>query len=208
MVILAFGRRLPTRKRKACPPRTSNGLSKKGTGEGSDGAQIEEITYEGYGPSGVAVLVEAQTDNRNRTSSEVRAAFKKCNGNLGASNSVAWIFHKRGQFSFDATQHNEDSLMEAALEAGAEDVVPEGDSIVVTTDWKAFSDVLEHFEKEALKFESGEVTMVPENFVKVGGKDAENVLKLIERLEDLEDVQKVYANFDIDDAELERIAGA
>ncbi len=180
---------------------------KKGTGE-LEGAAIEETNYEGYAPGGVAILVEAQTDNKNRTSSEVRAAFNKLGGNLGAAGSVAWMFQKKGVFTFDAGTYSEDQVTEAALEAGAEDVKADGDSLVVYSDPKAFSDVLESFEKQGLALLGAELTMLPDSTVKVAGVEAERVLRLVERLEDLDDVQKVYTNFDIDEAELERIAAA
>jgi YebC/PmpR family DNA-binding regulatory protein len=180
---------------------------KKGTGE-LEGAQIEEHTYEGYAPGGVALFIEVQTDNKNRTTSEVRNVITKANGNLGAANCVAWMFQKQGRFVFDAGKYGEDEIMEAALEAGAEDIVTEGDTFVVTCDTKAFSQVADHFDKLDLKYDEGELTMVPESTVAVSGDEAEKVLKIIENLEDLDDVMKVYSNFDIDDAELERIANA
>ena len=193
-------------KAQSMPASNIDRAIKKGTGDLKGQAAIEEVSYEGYGPGGVAVFVEAQTDNRNRTSAEVKAAFTKCNGNLGSSGNVSWLFHKKGQFVFDGAVYTEDQIMEAALEAGAEDVSSENDQVLVVTDWKMFSDVLDHFDKAELKYEAAEITMIPENSVKVSGGDAEQVLKLVERLEDLDDVQKVHANFDIDDEELARIA--
>lgn len=180
---------------------------KKGTGE-LEGEVIEEIAYEGYGPGGVAIYVEAQTDNRNRTTADVRTVFSKNNGNLGAANSVAWMFHKRGTLSFDASKYTEDQILEVALDAGADDVRADGDVLQVTTDPKHFADVLDRFEKKGVKYTNAELTMVPENTVKVSGEQAERVLRLVERLEELDDVQKVHANFDIDNAELERIAAS
>lgn len=180
---------------------------KKGTGA-LDGPALEETFYEGYGSGGVAIFVEAQTDNRNRTTAEIRAAFTKLSGNLGASGSVGWMFHKRGIFLFDAGKVDEDKLMEVALEGGAEDVQRDGDSFVVSCEMRAFAEVLDALESNGFKCENAELTMVPENTVKVTGADAEKVLRLVERLEDLDDVQKVYANFDIDEAELERLAAA
>lgn len=180
---------------------------KKGTGK-LEGPPVEESSYEGYGAAGVAFFIEVQTDNRNRTSAEVRAAFTKQNGNLGASGSVAWMFKAIGQFTFDAGKYTEDEIMEAALDGGAEDVATEGDVIVVQCDPKDFTKVLDVFDKLELKCDGAELTRVPDNTVKVGGGDAELVLRLLEVLEDLDDVQKVYANFDIDVAELERIAAA
>jgi YebC/PmpR family DNA-binding regulatory protein len=180
---------------------------KKGTGA-LEGPPVEETFYEGYASGGVALYVEAQTDNRNRTTAEVRAAFAKLGGNLGAAGSVGWMFKSRGQFVFDAEKHGEDDVMEAALEAGAEDVRSEGSSVVVECEFKAFAQVMDHFDAKGLKYESAELTMVPDSTVKVTGPDAEKVLRLVERLEDLDDVQKVYGNFDIDESELERIAAA
>ncbi len=178
---------------------------KKGTGE-LEGEQIEEVTYEGFGPGGVALYIETQTDNRNRTTSDVRMVMSKNNGNLGAANSVAHMFHHRGLINFDASKYSEDAVMEVALDAGAEDVRQDGDTVVVTTDPRGFGAVLDFFEKKGMKYTSAELTMVPENTIKVSGDQAEKVMRLIERLEELDDVQKVHANFDIDNAELERIA--
>jgi YebC/PmpR family DNA-binding regulatory protein len=180
---------------------------KKGTGE-TDGAAVEELSYEGYGPGGVAFFVETQTDNKNRTGSEVRATFVKNGGNLGATGSVAFMFARRGRFAFDAKRYTEDELTEAALDAGAEDVKLEGDHIVITCEVKEFATVMESLEKRSLEYATAELTMIPGNFVKVSGEAAETCLRIAERLEDLDDVQKVYANFDIDDSELERIAAA
>ncbi|MEZ4273243.1 MAG: YebC/PmpR family DNA-binding transcriptional regulator [Myxococcota bacterium] len=180
---------------------------KRGTGE-LEGPPVEEISYEGYAAAGVAVFIEAQTDNRNRTSAEVRSAFSKNGGNLGQSGSVGWMFNKCGQFVFDASKYTEDEVIEAALEGGAEDVVHDGPSITVTCDTRIFTDLLDHFEKLQFQYDSAELTMVPENSIKVAGDEAELVLRLVEKLEDLDDVQKVYANFDIDEAELERLVGS
>jgi YebC/PmpR family DNA-binding regulatory protein len=178
---------------------------KKGTGA-LDGPAPEETQYEGYAPGGVALVIEAQTDNRNRTTSEIRASFTKIGGSLGAIGSVAWMFHKKGVFTFDAQKYTEDQVMAVALDAGAEDVKTEGGSFVVLCDFHAFAKVVDAFDHAGLAYDTGELTMVPENHVKVSGEDAEKVLRLVERLEDLDDVQKVHANFDIDEAELERIA--
>lgn len=178
---------------------------KKGTGE-LDGPAVEECSYEAYGPGGVALLIEAQTDNRNRTSAEVRSVLTKNNSSLGAPGSVAYLFKTFGMFNFDADKYGEEEVMEAALEAGAEDVRNEGSALNVTCDPKLFADVMDHFDKLGMKYDDAEVTMIPDTTAKITGHDAEQLLKLIERLEDLEDVQKVHANFDIDDEELERIA--
>lgn len=169
---------------------------KKGTGELAD-VQYEEITYEGYGPGGVAVLVEAMTDNKNRTVGEIRHIFSKYNGNLGESGCVNWLFEQKGYFVFDSKSITEDELMEIAIEAGAEDVRQDDDSLEVITDPSDFEKVKEVFDKKGLKYNVAEVTKIPKNYVEVKGKDAENMIKLFEALEDHDDVQNVYANFDL-----------
>jgi YebC/PmpR family DNA-binding regulatory protein len=176
---------------------------KKGTGE-MEGVTYEEITYEGYGPGGVAVLVEAMTDNRNRTVSEVRSIFTKCNGNMGEAGCVAWMFDKKGLIVFPKSV-NFDQLFEAALEAGAEDVTEEEEQVEVTTDPASFIEVRETLEKGGFKHDSAEVTMIPQTMIKLEGKQAESMLKLMDRLEDNDDVQNVYANFDITEEEMERM---
>ncbi|MCK5690083.1 YebC/PmpR family DNA-binding transcriptional regulator [Myxococcota bacterium] len=179
---------------------------KRGTGT-LEGPAPEELLYEGYGAGGVAFIVEALTDNRNRTIAEVRTVFTKLNGSLGATGSVAWMFKKEGHFVFDASKYEEEALMDSALEAGADDVSADDDSFLVVCDPKLFAQVLTHFDKAGMEYDSARLTMIPENTIKVEGNEAEQVLRMAERLEDLDDVQKVYANFDIEDAELERIAG-
>ncbi len=176
---------------------------KKGAG-GLEGTTYEETTYEGYGPGGVAVLVEVMTDNRNRTVSDVRSIFSKCNGNMGESGCVSWLFDKKGLIVFPKNT-DFDKLFEAALEAGADDVSDEEDQIEVLTDPGAFIEVREALESAGFKYESAEVTMIPQTMVKLEGKQAENMLKLMERLEDNDDVQNVYANFDISQEEMERM---
>ncbi|UFS69091.1 YebC/PmpR family DNA-binding transcriptional regulator [Geomonas sp. RF6] len=176
---------------------------KKGVG-GLEGTNYEETTYEGYGPGGTAVLVEVMTDNRNRTVSEVRSIFTKCNGNMGEAGCVAWLFDKKGLMIFpEGTDF--DKLFEAAIEAGADDVTDEGDQIEVLTDPSSFNAVKEALEKAGFKPESAEVTMIPQTQVKLEGKQAENMLKLMERMEDCDDVQNVYANFDIAEEEMEKL---
>lgn len=160
---------------------------------------VEELTYEGYGPGGVAILVEAMTDNRNRTVAEVRHAFSKRGGNLGTDGSVAYLFTRKGQLSF-APGTSEDAVMEAAIEAGAEDVLTADDgSIEVTTAWEDFSAVKAALAAAGLEPESGEVTMVASTSVTVDAEGAESVLGLIDALEELDDVQNVYSNLDIPD---------
>ncbi len=180
---------------------------KKGTGD-LDGPPVEEISYEGYAPGGVAVFIEVQTDNRNRSISEVRSTFTKGGGTLGAAGSGAWMCHKKGHITFYAKRYTEEQLMDVALDAGAEDVTRDGDTFIVVTDLKSFGAVLDQLDKKAMTYESAALTMVPETYVKVSGESAEKMMRFLERLEELDDVQKAYANFDIDDSELERIASA
>lgn len=180
---------------------------KKGTGEGG-GANYETIFYEGYGPGGVAVFVEALTDNKNRTVGEVRYAFSKCNGNMGESGCVAWLFHSKGFFLVPKSAAAEDKMMEIGLEAGAEDVADSGDQWELTCAQADFGAVRDNLEAAGVPVDSAEITMIPQTSVKIAGKDAEQMLRLMEMLEDIDDVQDVYANFDIDDSEMERIAQA
>ncbi len=176
---------------------------KKGTGE-LEGVTYEEINYEGYGPGGVAVLVEVMTDNRNRSVSDIRSIFTKCNGNMGETGCVSWIFDKKGLIVFPKTV-DFDKLFEASLEAGAEDVTDEGEQFEVITDPINFIEVRESLVKAGFKSDSAEVTMIPQTMVKLEGRQAENMLKLMDRLEDNDDVQNVYANFDISSEEMERM---
>jgi YebC/PmpR family DNA-binding regulatory protein len=179
---------------------------KKGTGE-LEGFTIEEYTYEGYGPGGVAIMVEVMTDNKNRATAELRHAFTKHNGNMGESGCVAWMFQKKGVIQYDRGAVDEEKLMELALDAGADDVRDEGTVLEVTTDPKDFFKVKEKLDASGLPHCSmAEVSMVPQNTIKVVGKEAEQVLRLMEALEDLDDTQKVYANFDIPEEEMERLS--
>jgi YebC/PmpR family DNA-binding regulatory protein len=174
---------------------------KKGTGE-LEGAVYEELTYEGYGPGGAAIFIEATTDNPNRTVAEIRHAFSRNGGNLGATNSVAWMFDRKGQIYLDASKYEEDATLEAALDAGAEDFVREGDQYLLTTAPSAFHAVQDALAARKLAVDSAELAMVPRNTVKVEGADAERILKLMEVLEELDDVSRVSSNFDIDAAQL------
>ncbi len=178
---------------------------KKGTGD-LDGVTYEEGIFEGYGSGGVAVIVEFMTDNRTRTVAEVRHAFNKYGGSLGVSGSVAFMFDRKGQIMFNA-DNDFDTIFEAALEAGAEDVKDEDGVIEVITDPAEFENVRNTLTQQGLEFESAEVTMIPQNMNPVEGKQAESLMKMIDVLEDNDDVQNVYANFDISDEEMERIMG-
>src|SRR5579859_1688921 len=177
---------------------------KRGSGD-DGGAAYEDIRYEGYGPGGVAVIVECMSDNRTRTVGEVRHAFTKHGGNLGADGSVSYLFHKCGVLTFPASA-GEDKVMEAALEAGAEDVVADG-AIEVLTDPGSFLKVKEHMEKAGLQPESAEITLRASTSVTVAGENAESVIKLLEALESLDDVQTVYSNADFPDEVLRAMNG-
>ena len=178
---------------------------KKGTGD-LDGVVYEEGVFEGYGPGGVAVIVEFMTDNRTRTVADVRHAFNKYGGSLGVSGSVAFMFDRKGQIIF-SEEDDFDVIFEAALEAGAEDVKEEDDIIEVVTDPAEFEKVRIAIEKQGLKFQTAEVTMIPQNMTPVEGKQAESLMKMIDILEDNDDVQNVHANFDISEEEIGRIMG-
>ncbi|MBN2232578.1 MAG: YebC/PmpR family DNA-binding transcriptional regulator [Deltaproteobacteria bacterium] len=179
---------------------------KRGTGE-IDGVTYEEFSYEGYGPGGVAVLVDIMTDNRNRTAAEIRHIFNKSNGNLGENGCVAWMFDKKGLIVVDRETADEETLMDVALEAGADDVHEEDDVFEVYTGTDSFDAVRQAFEDRDIPCLSAEITMVPQNTIRVEGKEAEQMLRLLERLEDCDDVQNVHANFDIDDEIMEQIQG-
>jgi YebC/PmpR family DNA-binding regulatory protein len=174
---------------------------KKGTGE-LEGAVYEEVTYEGYGPGGAAIIIEATTDNSTRTVADIRHAFSRNGGNLGATNSVAWMFDKKGQLLLDANRYPEDATLEAALEAGAEDFQRDGDQYVVSTMVQTFHAVQDALKARKFEIESAEIAMVPRTTVKVEGKQAEQMIKLLETLEELDDVSKVFSNFDIDASQL------
>ena len=168
----------------------------KGTGE-LPGVSYEEYIYEGYGPGGVAVLLEVVTDNKNRTTPEIRKAFAKHAGNLGEAGCVAWMFEKRGLIQVEAAKTDEDRLFGVALEAGAGDVRRSDNLFEVITSPKDFERVKEFLEREKIEMATGEVTMLPQNTVKLEGKQAQQMLRLMEELEEHDDVQNVYANFDI-----------
>ncbi|MBI2082796.1 MAG: YebC/PmpR family DNA-binding transcriptional regulator [Deltaproteobacteria bacterium] len=178
---------------------------KKGTGE-LEGAAIEEHVYEGYGPGGAAIILEIMTDNRNRTISEIRNILSKNGGNLGEAGCVGWIFKKKGVIQCDKGSVQEDQLMEIALDAGAEDIKDEEDVWDVLTAAENFEEVKKGLLSKGLKFTNAEITMVPENTVQLTGSNAEKMLHLVEALEDHDDVQNVYSNFDIPKEEMERIS--
>jgi len=176
---------------------------KKGAG-GMEGVTYEEIIYEGYGPGGAAVLVEVLTDNRNRSVSDIRSIFTKCNGNMGESGCVAWMFSQKGLILYDKSVDFE-QLFEAAIEAGAEDVAEQDEQFEVTTEPGSFIEVREALEAKGFRYANAEITMIPQTLVVLEGKQAENMLKLMDRLEDNDDVQNVYSNFDISSEEMEKM---
>ncbi|HRP07603.1 MAG TPA: YebC/PmpR family DNA-binding transcriptional regulator, partial [Gemmatimonadales bacterium] len=179
---------------------------KKGTGE-LEGAVYEEVTYEGYGPGGTALLIAGSTDNPNRTVAEIRHAFSRNGGNLGATNSVAWMFERSGQIVIPAAGRSEDQAMEDALDAGASDFVHDNDLFVVSTAPTDFHAVMDALKAKGYSIESSELAMVAQNLVKVESAEGQKVLKLIDVLEELDDVSKVFTNLDFDALELEE-AGA
>lgn len=190
--------RLAVEKAKAnnMPAENYQRAIKKGTGE-LEGVAYEQLTYEGYGPGGVAVVVDCLTDNKNRTASEIRSIFAKGNGNMGEPGSVAWMFKRKGMIVIPKGTLAEDQVMEWALDAGAEDMQAGEETYDVTTAVEDFEKVKLALEAKGIKPASAELTMVPANYIKLEGKDAEQMLKLMDALEDNDDVQNVYANFDI-----------
>jgi YebC/PmpR family DNA-binding regulatory protein len=178
---------------------------KKGTGE-LEGVVYEEVTYEGYGPGGAAILIQAITDNANRTVAEIRNVFARRGGNLGAANSVAWMFDRKGQIEV-AGEADEDATMEAALEAGADDMVREGDVFLITTPPNQLHAVEGALKARKLPVRSAEIALLPKNTVKVEGGDAKRLLQLVEGLEEMDDVSKVFSNFDIDAEAMAAVTG-
>ena len=177
---------------------------KKGTGE-LEGTSYEEVNYEGYGPGGVALLVDCLTDNKNRTVADIKHIFDRYGGNLGEPGCVAWIFEKKGMIVFDKDKVDEEKLLDLALEAGAEDVKEEEAEFEVVVAPADFEKVKKAFDEKGMTYSVAEVTMIPQNTVKLEGKKAEQMLNLMEGLEDNDDVNHVYANFDIPDEVMEAI---
>jgi YebC/PmpR family DNA-binding regulatory protein len=171
---------------------------KKGTGE-LEGVSYEEVAYEGYGPGGVALYIETLTDNQNRTVADVRHILNKLEGSLGTAGSVGWQFERKGQIYLDASNHTEESVFEAAIEAGAADVEAVDGEFVVTTEAGAFHEVQDGMKSAGIEFERAELTWIPQNEIRVEGRDAEKLIKLLDALEDIDDVQQVSSNADIDE---------
>jgi YebC/PmpR family DNA-binding regulatory protein len=173
----------------------------KGTGE-LEGGQLEELQYEGYGPGGVALIVEVVTDNRNRTVSEIRHVFSKNGGNMGDSGSVAWMFNKKGYIAIEKSKGDEETLMTLAIDAGADDFASDESNYEIYTTPANFDKVLDAIKAKGITPETAEVSMIPQNSVKIEGKTAQQMIKLMEAMEEHDDVQHVYANFDIAESEL------
>ena len=184
------------------PNDTIDRAIKRGTGE-LEGVNYEEITYEGYGIGGVAVLVETMTDNRNRTVAELRHLFSKNGGNLGEAGSVAWMFDKKGYIVVDKEAKPEDELFEIALEAGADDMQDEGDVFEIYTTPENFEAVTDALKAAGIETQAAEISMIPQNHIHLEGDDAKKMLKLYEAIDDNDDVHNLYANFDIDESEME-----
>ena len=188
---------IDTAKANNMPASNIDRAIKKGTGE-LEGVSYEEATYEGYGPGGVAIMAETITDNKNRTAGEIRKIFSKGNGNMGEQNCVGWMFDSKGLIVINKDAISEDKLLEVALEAGVEDIEDAGDSFQVVTDPVSFQGVKDALEQAGVPMVSAKLDKIPQNTVRVEGKDAAQVLRLAEALEEHDDVQNVYANFDID----------
>ena len=178
----------------------------RGTGE-LEGVSYEEIQYEGYGPGGVALIVEVTTDNKNRAVSEIRHAFTKNGGNMGEPKSVSWMFTKKGLIVVPKSAAPEDKLMDIVLEAGGDDLSDEGENWEILTDPNAFHSVLEAVKKAGIETEVAEVTMIASTYTKLEGAQASQMIRLLEALEDQDDVQNVYSNFDMDAKQMEEVAG-
>ncbi|MFZ1699863.1 MAG: YebC/PmpR family DNA-binding transcriptional regulator [Pyrinomonadaceae bacterium] len=184
------------------PNDTIDRAIKRGSGE-LEGAAYDEITYEGYGPNGVAVLIETMTDNRNRTVAEIRHIFSKNGGNMGEAGSVAWMFDKKGYIVIDKEAKSEDELFEIAIEAGADDMQDEGEVFEIFTAPENFDAVNDAITTAGIEPQAAEISMIPQNYIALEGSDARTMMKLYDALDDNDDVQKVYANFDIDESEME-----
>lgn len=180
---------------------------KKGTGESSDAAAYMHLTYEGYGPNGVAVYVMVLTDNKNRSAADVRHIFDRSGGNLGTDGSVSWIFERKGLIYVDAAGLDEDEVLAVAIEAGAEDMTADEDSFEIRTDPADFMTVRRALEEAGITISSAQLTMIPKNTVALDESDAKKTFRLLEALEDNDDVQEVYANFDVADEVMEALAG-
>jgi len=189
-------------KAQNMPNDTIDRAIKRGMGE-IEGANDDEVVYEGYGPNGVAVMVEAMTDNRNRTVAEIRHIFSKNGGNMGEAGSVGWMFDKKGYIVVDKAAKSEEDLFEIAIEAGADDMQDDGEVFEIFTAPDNFERVNDAIKNAGIEPQASEISMIPQNYIKLEGGDARIMMKLYDALDDNDDVQKVYANFDIDESEME-----
>jgi YebC/PmpR family DNA-binding regulatory protein len=180
---------------------------KKGTGAGAEAETYLHLTYEGYGPNGVAVYVTALTDNKNRTAADVRYIFDRVGGKLGTDGSVSWMFERKGVIFVDAAEHDEETVIAAAIDAGAEDVLSEGDSFEILCEAADFVNVRRKLEEAGIGLASAELTMIPKTTVALDETDARKTLRLLDALEENDDVQEVFANFDIPDEVMQTLAG-
>jgi YebC/PmpR family DNA-binding regulatory protein len=204
---LALANAIEKARENSMPKNNIDRAIARGTGSGPDAAAYERVTYEGYGPAGVAVFVDALTDNRNRTAADVRHTFSKNDGNLGESGSVAWLFERKGVVLVPAESVDEEELMLAAADAGAEDVVEEESGYQVTSSPEALQSVKDALTAADIAFESAEVTMLPKTTIRIEAEaDARKLVRLMEALEENDDVQDVYSNFDIPEGVLEAVA--
>jgi len=191
-------------KQANMPSKNIDNAIKKGTGD-LPGVVYEDVTYEGYGPAGVALFIEAVTDNKNRTVAEVRHLLSKHGGNMGENGSVAWMFDRKGLITVPKDKYDEEELFEIAIECGAEDMVTEDDVYEIYTAFEDFNDVRNALEEKNIEMDSAELARIPKNTVAISGKEAEQMMKIMGILDDHDDIQNVFANFDISDEEMERI---
>ncbi len=203
---MALANAIEKAKAESMPKDNIERAIQRGSG-GAEGVNYESIVYEGYGPAGVAVIVEVLTDNKNRSAADVRNIFSKHGGQLAQTGAVAWVFERRGSIVVDATKYTEDDVMAAAIDAGADDVVSDGEEFQVLTQPADFTAVRDALTAAGIEFENAELTMIPKNTVKLEENDARKTMKIMDALEDNDDVQEVYANFDIPEEILEALAG-
>lgn len=188
------------------PSKNIENAIKKGTGD-LPGVVYEDVTYEGYGPAGVALFIEAVTDNKNRTVAEIRHLLSKHGGNMGENGSVAWMFDRKGVITITKENYDEEELFEAAIECGAEDMVTEDNGYEIYTAFEDFNAVRSALEEKGIEIENAELARIPQNTVSISGREAEQMMKIMNVLDDHDDVQNVFASFDISDEEMERILG-
>ena len=203
---MALANAIEKAKGESMPKDNIERAIQRGTG-GAEGVSYESITYEGYGPAGVAIIVEVLTDNKNRSAAEVRNIFSKHGGQLAQPGAVAWGFERRGSIYVDATKYEEDDVMAAAIDAGAEDVVQDGEQFQVLTEPSDFAAVRDGIVAAGIEIDNAELTMIPKNTVKLEENDARKTMKIMDALEDSDDVQEVFSNFDIPEDVLEALAG-